>query len=211
MPNWCDADVTIYGSREALEAVLAKASEGTREVGSDWDSESGKYLKFDTAPNVFSFENFLPTPPKELEEGGDWYSWRIDNWGTKWDLNQHNVQVVELQKCTDPRVSHEYEFGLGFQTAWSPAIPVFLQIAKDFDVFVEYKFIEEGMAFFGIVTMDKDGEISDISREPTTHDYIVAGCAVDAEGEIDWDNTDEYDLYLALDTWEEETEGEENE
>jgi hypothetical protein len=203
MPNWCDGNVTIYSeSREVLQALLAKASMGTHEVATDWDNEDWEYKSKAQAENVFSFENFLPTPP-ELLSGEGWYDWRIENWGTKWNLPQDELSLPEIQEVVDPDTSHRYKVDIGFQTAWSPAIPVFGEIAQQFDVYIEYKFIEEGMSYFGTATISKEGTDKDI-REPTLDDYRIAGCVIDeAKGKVDWDNTDEYDLYLALDYWKE--------
>jgi hypothetical protein len=101
---------------------------------------------------------------------------------------------------------------MGFQTAWSPALGIFAKITEQFpDVFVQYKYVEEGMAFFGVAEI-YGGEIEDDTRQITAEDYKIAGAVMDAEGEIDWDNTEEYDLYVALDYWKEENEkeGEDN-
>lgn len=210
MPNWCDAYVFIYAnSAEELGKLLEKAAEGTHKVGTDWDKETREYKTITEVPNVFSFENFLPTPP-ELLEGQGWYDWRVDNWGTKWDLGQDAVSIGQIEPTNDPDLEYKYQVGLGFQTAWSPALPVFQKIASDFDVYIEYKFIEEGMAFFGIARIDKDGTEEDV-REPSIDDYKIAGCVIDENGEIDWEATDEYDLYIALDAWIEEFQEEEKE
>jgi hypothetical protein len=210
MPNWCDGDITIYGSREDLEKLVAQGQQGTREVGKDWDSEKREYKTFQTKPNNFSFENFLPTPP-DLLNGEGWYDWRVANWGTKWDLDQDNSIVGEIVVSTDPSKNGEYELGLGIQTAWSPAKGVFQKISEDYpDLHIEYRYVEEGMAYFGIDYFHS-GEVEEDTRKITTEDLKIAGCVVDSEGNVDWEKTDEYDLYLALDTWKEydlETEGE---
>ena len=211
MPNYCDAEVTIYGSRAALTALLAKAGEGTHEVATDWNTETQKYEKTEQVPNTFSFDNFYPTPPEKLE-GEGWYDWRIENWGTKWDLVQNGTTITPITDNYEPNLDYEASFGMGFQTAWSPALGIFAKITEQFpDVFVQYKYVEEGMAFFGVAEI-YGGEIEDDTRQITAEDYKIAGAVMDAEGEIDWDNTEEYDLYVALDYWKEENEkeGEDN-
>jgi hypothetical protein len=205
MPNWCDGDITIYGSRKDLEKLVAQGRQGTHEVSEDWDSEKREYKTIRTEPNNFSFENFLPTPP-ELLNGEGWYNWRVANWGTKWDLDQDNSIVGFIIPSTDPSKTGECELELGFQTAWSPATLVFQKISADYpDLHIEYRYVEEGMAFFGIDHIH-NGEVDEDRREITTEDLIIAGCVLDSEGNVDWEQTDEYDLYLALDTWKEWTE-----
>ncbi len=62
-----------------------------------------------------------------------WYSWRIKNWGTKW--NACSVEVVEEEEgCIQVR----------FDTAWSSPVPIFEQIPKvypglEVEVCVEYE------------------------------------------------------------------------
>jgi hypothetical protein len=206
MPNWCSGDVSFYGSLDDLEKLEKQARQGTREVGDEWDSEKREHKTFRTESNNFLFDNFLPTPP-DLLNGEGWHGWRVSNWGTKWDLDQDEVVVAPIQKNDDPTYyPYEFYWGVSFQTAWSPAFELFEKISEQYpNILIEYRYVEEGMAFFGEATIEA-GEVDDDRREITTEDLIIAGCAVDSEGNIDWDNTDEYDLYLALDTWKEWTE-----
>jgi hypothetical protein len=202
MPNWCDGEVDIYGTSQDLKAILAQAGRGTYKVETDWDKEAQKYKNVSEHPNVFSFENFHPTPP-ELLEGEGWYNWRIANWGTKWDLAQGELSFTEIVPNDDPAKPFDWRIGLGFQTAWSPALDLFEKISEQYpEVYIEYRYIEEGMSFFGITTFE-GGSAEEDTRNITTEDLKIAGCVVNKDGEVDWDETDEYDLYRALDTWKE--------
>jgi hypothetical protein len=57
-----------------------------------------------------------------------WYDWRLQNWNTKWDLDDSSI-VVLLQE--------EHALILSFDTAWSPPWKV---ITKMGILFPEYKF-----------------------------------------------------------------------
>lgn len=46
----------------------------------------------------------------------NWYEWSINNWGTKW--NSSSLEIDEKKQT------------LSFETAWDPAIPVFLEITR---------------------------------------------------------------------------------
>ena len=46
----------------------------------------------------------------------NWYDWAINNWGTKWNASNF--------------ISLDDDKALTFETAWDPAIPVFLEITK---------------------------------------------------------------------------------
>ena len=55
----------------------------------------------------------------------DWYSWRCDNWGTKWNAcDCYLDDKFEEKKAND-------ETFVSFNTAWSPPIPVIDKIFND--------------------------------------------------------------------------------
>lgn len=68
-----------------------------------------------------------------------WYSWSIQNWGTKWGAYDYN----EIERS-------EGKFVCGYQTAWSPASPI---ISKLGELFPELTFvnsyIDEGWGYYG--------------------------------------------------------------
>jgi hypothetical protein len=152
------------------------------------------YESFEKKPNVFSFDNFHPTP-KDLLDGEGWYAWLIENWGTKWDLDQEGG--VSLSEIT-PIGNEKFSFGIGASTAWAPALELFRKLSEDYGVKVIYQYAEEGMAFFGKAIIENGVIISDGYREITSEDYKTAGATLDEDGNVDWDKTDEYDLYKAL-------------
>lgn len=97
MPNWCHNKLRVSGPAE----VLNRFKEDVRLPAQRVENEAravalkagaqGSAEELDRAfgppqveqPEVpLSFEKVLPTP-----EGGDWYSWRLENWGTKWDAS----------------------------------------------------------------------------------------------------------------------------
>ena len=63
---------------------------------------------------VFSFQAIIPRPTEEDE---NWYNWNSTNWGTKWDAGDG---WAELDKDF---------LSISFDTAWSPPVPIFLEIA----------------------------------------------------------------------------------
>ena len=104
MPNWVRNNITIKGKKEDLDDLLAKVA---------------------VYPSEFSFEGIIPMP-----NDVDWYSWSIENWGTKWDAD--DVSVV--RKSNTRALIY-------FDTAWSAPIPIYEAIKKMYpglDVKVEY-------------------------------------------------------------------------
>ncbi len=68
---------------------------------------------------------FTPEEEAELASIGhrDWYSWSVQNWGTKW-----NACRVEID---DASIEHSY-LEILFETAWSAPVPVFHKMVEMF-------------------------------------------------------------------------------
>jgi hypothetical protein len=147
MPNWCENALNVNGTAEDISAFI-------------------KWL--DDKP--FSFERIDPTPEelkdnasfsqsrkdsgagKELIEkfGSDnWYDWRIQNWGCKWDIDENEGK---------PAHSSAESISFEFQTAWSPPERVIYTLSLRFPTltfFLEH--CEMGCGFAGEMKV-KNGE-----------------------------------------------------
>ena len=131
MPNWCENKLVLkHADRAMLERVV--------------DS-------FRNGPGLFS--EFLPMP-KELEDTtapGDqpnWYDWRWDNWGTKWDVRQDDKSRSSCSKISE---IEDNTVTLQFMTAWSPPMEWLAKISILAFVF-KLAYEEPGMLFYGIST-----------------------------------------------------------
>lgn len=151
MPNWCFNNLGISGSKKDVEKVL----EFIKGVP---DSEGNDV--------VFDFNEVVPMP-KELENTvspargkevarqkklakkygqGNWYDWRFENWGTKW--NSDSGEIIDNWPCMDDRKTTKKE--IHFSTAWSPPEPVVKALAMKFPkVLFVLQYFEPGMAFAG--------------------------------------------------------------
>lgn len=132
MPNWCSCNLYVCGDLTRFNKWLEE-KEG------------------------FSFSAILPMP-EELKESEpfngnhprrhefkrkygatDWYDWCVINWGTKWDIDEAEVDEY------DPNM-----IAIRFATAWSPPQTAIQSLAA---LFPELKFklayLEEGMGFVG--------------------------------------------------------------
>ena len=117
MPNWCTNTVTFSHDDPNKIVELKKAA------------EEGKL-----------FEHFVPYD-------GEWdIFWCNENWGTKWDASNVDVQH-EMEKSVD----------LFFETAWSPPIR-FYQKIEELGFRVSSTYDEEGMAFIGEYTTEGGDE-----------------------------------------------------
>ena len=81
--------------------------------------------------SVFDFNQLIQMPGeiKNSQEEVDycaglkvpaWYKWATENWGTKWSASDSQYSTK------DP------EHAIWFDTAWSPAVPVFEALAERF-------------------------------------------------------------------------------
>jgi len=177
MPNWCSNTLQISGNKEQLEMFKQK-------------SISKSAMDID----IFLMDGCIPMPeelaiceditPEENAEriakyGYDnWYFWRLENWGSKWDAQEPYVE------------EDENGLTINFDTAWSPPIPYIRQVARMFpDLIFDLYFMETGEWFAGRVTAHNK-EIEEQYGEPRQ---------VDDEGnEVRYD--EEKDMYRILGT-----------
>jgi hypothetical protein len=185
MPNWCNNSVTIRGEEKDLD-------------------EFEKFLNDKNGKDWFDF--FLPCP-QELKDGGpvgfsaepdenakaltekygasDWYTWSVDNWGTKW-----NCDAQDWTRNDD-------SITFWFDSAWAPPTELYKYIYRDTDFAIDAEYHEEGMCFVGRF----------IDGEDETYEYSD----LDSLNEIPDDLIDNWNLREMLEEraeWEEEDEEE---
>ena len=84
----------------------------------------------------------------------DWYDWKIDHWGTKWEIEAKAKEGDE-----------ENEVVFNFSTAWSPPLEWLRRVALLFpDVKFSMTYREEGNGFEGKTYAFRD-EFEDESRD----------------------------------------------
>jgi len=137
MPNWCLNKLTVEHEDKAMIDKFEKA------YRRDW-----------------TIETFYPTPrdpsdpTKLMGEGNsfsdkddatnNWYLWRLQNWGTKWDIGceaQNGAYGLEPTRNGN-------ELSVSFDSAWSPPLGFYERLVTlGFDVQASY--FEPGMCFCG--------------------------------------------------------------
>jgi hypothetical protein len=120
MPNWNSNFLSITSDDVELMAKVKSAAESSSEDG--------------------FFQSMMPRP---LTEDGDWYSWNVNNWGTKWDTG---VNIIDQS---------DNEIVLSFDTAWSPPIG-FYAFLEEMGYEVDAFYYEPGMCFAGHYTDGTD-------------------------------------------------------
>ena len=150
MPNWCSNEVQFDGSEEDI----AKFKE---ECFSDHKGEA-----------VLDFSKVLPEPDydKPKKDGThndgvqtelhsvmpDWWTWRNDNWGTKWNLvPNHDGDLTAYLTVED---SEDF-IQLEFDTAWSPPNGIYEAIVDKYpDISVNWFYREDGVQMAGWLPYD---------------------------------------------------------
>jgi len=136
MPNWCENTLRIF----------APDGEGPRLL------EVEELLK--SPISVLSFRNVLPIPDEvdRAEDGMVGYNWRVDNWGTKWDVNP---EMVEFERG-------DQELVYRFSTAWAHPEPVAEHLSRIFPTLVVGLAWDEPGMDFGGYALFRGGDVSDL-------------------------------------------------
>lgn len=173
MPNWCENRVYLEATPSEIEAIVAA-------VKNQGDTKG--------------FLNYLRPEPEHAEESEthmpNWWSWRVENWGTKWEV------TAEI-------VSHSIADGwinLCFDSAWSPPVGALIHWESESTETRSYniRYVEWGMGFCGEAD---DTGLNETFSIPTTVEA--------AKEEIPIDLDEEFGISEMIAQWEEEAEQEE--
>jgi hypothetical protein len=183
MPNWCSNKLNISGNKSDIsklrEMTLVKSEVGDNiNFTMELLLPTPKELLEQTSPVMWrgdetdtegkeKFEKHIESL-KEKYGHTDWYNWRSENWGCKWDTAESYVLDDE-----DEFISVEY------QTPWGPNTQFIKNIALMFpEVTFTLSFEEPGMGFCGVYEVTGEDE-----------DYV--------DGDLEWVDEDgrkvEYD------------------
>jgi hypothetical protein len=148
-------------------------------------------------------QEFIPCPAELLEAVANfttnedlvakhgyssWYDFNINNWGTKWDVESDNVEIVDANTVT-----------AGFDSAWAPPTRAYEQL-MDLGFEVEAFYYEPGMQYVG-KWADGIDEYYELSGEDSTTVREAIGEELD----------DYFGISESMADWEEENKEEENE
>ena len=147
MPNWCHNRVSFYSDNEEQIKELYEIFNSDNvfqkiKPAPDWKNtpnEAGQLpvLREHKNANGEVFHRSYDFPDGKNDDR--WYDWNINNWGTKWDIDQPECDELD-HNC----------FECSFETAWSPAEGIFYELREKFpDVDCTWFYDEPGMCFAG--------------------------------------------------------------
>lgn len=190
MPNWASNSVEVEGSVEDLKAILKRGKKGDREFSFAEFLPVPEYLNGATADPATHMEEFAASLHKDRSyDYTDSYNWRLAWWGTKWDLDES--LNIDRSRVEDGVISFFY------LSAWSPATQFWIGLSELYpNIKIVEKYYETGNDFIG-ESIIQDGILDEYCTSIEPEMYERAGAALDEDGFVDWDETEEFELFDA--------------
>ena len=146
MPNYCNNNIVITGPNSVIDKI-EKIANGDKGALLQYFYPMPKALQDTTAPLQKDATKEEKAKAKEnLKKYGydNWYDWRVENWGTKWDIMEfYNINRKEIGE-------DESEISLGFDTAWAPALGAYEKfLDKNSNCSLKAYYYEPGCDFMG--------------------------------------------------------------
>jgi hypothetical protein len=174
MPNWCHNVLTVSGAESEVTVFVEKARptmELKKREYEDMRVSAGaekppleQWFADSYRHQPLTFEAFAPQPPDV-----DWHSWRVREWGTKWDAHFGYPGPALGDPDADLAASLEAN-GLvatptvlvyRFETAWTPPIEaVEAMVAQHPELAFRLRYGEPGEGHAGEMTF-VDGELEE--------------------------------------------------
>jgi hypothetical protein len=162
MPNWCDNNISITGPN----SVIDKIEKITK--------DEGRLLNY-FYPMPTELDNTTADGSKDkamMKKHGysNWYDWAVDNWSTKWDVNEFfGVERHNLIDSLD-----ESTITFAFSSAWAPPIGAYEHfINENSNVSIRASYFEGGCDFMGIWDNGDDNcyEVSTIAPKGSKDNF----------------------------------------
>ena len=150
MPNWCSNEVEIYGKEEDIAKFVDECFTDFKDTQvldfakvmpePDYDKPKKDGTHNDGVQTEFKWE--MP----------DWWTWRNDNWGTKWNLvPNHDGDLTKYDVIAQ---GGDY-LQLEFETAWSPPNGIYEAIVEKYpDLDINWFYREDGCQMAGWLPYD---------------------------------------------------------
>ena len=151
MPNWCDNQISITGPNSVIDKIEKIVKEESN------NAENGLLQFFHPMPKELLDTEAGPTAKtkaekderkaRKLEFGAEnWYDWRVNNWGTKWEV----CEFYGVDKQPDALIG-DSTISFAFSSAWSPPIGAYEKFLENNpDCFIRAYYYEGGCDFMGL-------------------------------------------------------------
>ena len=213
MPNWITNNVTIIADEKLLAKIRKELKSGDRDFDFNKISPIPKELEGTISPiKIISQEEFVEQEERiskgdltdsEKKFGvsrgitekmkknfikrfgyADWYSWKLNEWGTKWNSSE---------VCWNDSSDH-----VSFSTAWSTPFPIFEKLSKKYpEARFEVEYSDEDFGYnVGTYTLVGGVEVEVNVPEGGSREAIELAMVVQYGGIDEYDFCDEFlELY----------------
>jgi len=178
MPNWCDNSISISHEDPAMMERLDKAFKDGKFLNEFVPCPDDLLVEVSTGPDYMTRNEAHEAANIEKYGHASWYSWRIENWGTKWEISEGEFDY-------DPETKSATGW---FQSAWSPPVTA-MEALTELGFIVELRYREEGMSFVGEYTSEDGDECFNVDFEDEDwRDDIPQSLIDDFSLEDDYEN-----------------------
>ncbi len=151
MPNWCDNQITITGPSSVIDKIEKIVNEESN------NAENGllqffhpmpkELLETEAGPLAKTKKEKQARQARKLKFGAEnWYDWRVNNWGTKWEV----CEFYGVDKQPDALIG-DSTISFAFSSAWSPPIGAYEKFLENNpDCFIRAYYYEGGCDFMGL-------------------------------------------------------------
>jgi hypothetical protein len=184
MPNWCNNEVTITHEDPAMLERLEEAWRKGRlfaEVIPEPDyAVTPVALTYPDVSAMFAKTEeerakIMANEPTIREES--WWDWRVQNWGTKWDVGGPNDEG-------EAYLWGNQQLRICFESAWSPPTGIYEELIEQGYGVTAY-YWEPGCAFCGRFTTEAGDETFKDDAPPPDIDAVFCITQFRAEMEAD--------------------------
>lgn len=162
MPNWCGNTLRVEGPAKTVEAMLEKGAAKDTALSFESFFPTPKDLLGNQTSDPSLIMSNMHTAPADPKDD-DWYSWRVRNWGTKWD--------VEWEMTDEEIFNGNKLVVLRGDSAWGPPLNGILNLSRLFpEISFSIRYAEPGMMFRGQFDA-QNGEVTLDEKEELTEDY----------------------------------------
>ncbi len=151
MPNWCDNQITITGPSSVIDKIekIVKEESNNAEKGllQFFHPMPKELLETEAGPTAKTKKEKQARQIRKLEFGAEnWYDWRVNNWGTKWEVSE----FFGVDKQADALIG-DSTISFAFSSAWSPPIGAYEKFLRDNEnCSLKAYYYEGGCDFMGL-------------------------------------------------------------
>jgi len=196
MPNWCNNSINISGSTETIKTLWDEANkEGSGLLNAM--KPMPKELDGTTSPTPQEGQAGYKGPQPKIDGFDNWYDWRVQNWGTKWDIDP--TEGLEFTDHGDGTA----QISGWFESAWAPPIQAYDTFLDDMDgCSLTADYHEPGMDFAGFYDNGDDQYMEGLGE---WCEAVVKGtCALEDTPELFQKLDDQFELVENAREWIEE-------